>query len=181
MGNFRLIKSGLDLRVLHAEIEVDGDWDPRRGQLVPEHRDTQSIHLTRAIPVAGALYRDIRVHALTDDWRRLPSIASWLEKCCCELGGSLVQAMIARLNPGARIYPHIDSGQFYRGRDRYHLVISSPAGCWFRSGEEAVIMSEGELWWFNNALQHEVINLSPDRPRLHLIFDVSRGREDAAR
>jgi hypothetical protein len=40
-----------------------------------------------------------------------------------------------------------------------------------RAGDERVRMKAGELWWFNNNMQHEAFNESDDS-RIHVIFDV---------
>jgi hypothetical protein len=32
-------------------------------------------------------------------------------------------------------------------------------------------MRTGEVWWFNNAIEHEVVNNSAD-DRIHLIVDI---------
>jgi hypothetical protein len=176
LNNFRLIKAGIDVQALFAEIEEEALWTTSRSKHVHEHRETISFHLTLAVPMPGVAYKNIRKHAPTVWWNRVPSITSWLEAYCRGVERPLAQAMIARLNPSGRIYPHADAGDFYRGRDRHHLVLSSPSGCQFRCGDEQIIMREGELWWFNNSLVHQVVNLSPDRSRTHLVFDLSQGR-----
>lgn len=176
LNNFRLIKGGIDVEGLFAEIEEEALWTTSRSKHVHEHRETISFHLTLAVPTPGVAYKNVRVHAPTIWWNRVPSVTSWLEAYCRGVERPLAQAMIARLNPSGRIYPHADAGDFYRGRDRYHLVLSSPSGCRFRCGDEEIVMREGELWWFNNVLVHEVTNLSPDRPRTHLVFDLSQER-----
>ncbi len=69
------------------------------------------------------------------------------------------------------MYPHRDAGDYYRVRDRYHLVLRSPLGSFLRAGDQTVLMREGELWVFNNKIRHTAWN--PARvPRIHLIFDL---------
>jgi hypothetical protein len=50
-------------------------------------------------------------------------------------------------------------------------VVSSAPGVTFRCGDEKVHMETGEVWWFQNALEHEVINNSAHE-RIHLIIDI---------
>ena len=69
------------------------------------------------------------------------------------------------------MFPHVDAGEYYRIRDRYHLVLRSALGSPLTAGEETVTMREGELWAFDNKARHEARNPSPE-PRVHLIFDV---------
>ena len=75
------------------------------------------------------------------------------------------------LLPGMRVFPHIDVGAYYRIRDRFHLVLKSPAGSPLTAERETVVMREGELWVFDNKVTHEAANRSEDL-RVHLIFDV---------
>jgi aspartyl/asparaginyl beta-hydroxylase (cupin superfamily) len=86
------------------------------------------------------------------------------------LGGTLGRAKIVNLPPGRRVLAHVDRGDYYARRDRYHLVVESD-GCRMRAGDEEVVMGRGELWWFDNKAEHEAWNETAS-PRIHLIFDV---------
>ena len=96
---------------------------------------------------------------------------SFLKALAARQGAELGRAKLVMLPAGRRVYPHIDRGEYYRVRDRYHLVIRSTAGSWLRAGDEEVTMQEGELWWFDNKAMHEAWNHG-DQDRLHLIFDM---------
>lgn len=83
---------------------------------------------------------------------------------------------IMRLDPGAQIYPHYDTGlmtDFYR---RYHIVLAGPYDCWFICGEEddeeRVEQLTGEAWWFDSHKKHAVINQS-NEPRISISIDIS--------
>jgi aspartyl/asparaginyl beta-hydroxylase (cupin superfamily) len=65
----------------------------------------------------------------------------------------------------------VDGGDYYRIRDRYHLVLVSAIGSPMACGDEEAVMREGELWWFDNKKPHEAFNRS-DEGRIHLIFDL---------
>jgi hypothetical protein len=86
-------------------------------------------------------------------------------------GERLGRVMINRLNPGGVIYPHEDTPVHAQYWDRHHIVLRSQPGSNFRCGAETVNMAAGEVWWFNNALEHEVINNSAD-DRIHMIVDI---------
>jgi len=86
----------------------------------------------------------------------------------------LGRCMINRIKPGGRIFPHADSKWHAEYWDRYHLVIQSEPGNVFRCGDEQVWMRPGELWWFQNALEHEVTNNSAE-DRIHLVMDLRFG------
>jgi len=131
---------------------------------VPEHAQTTVAHLT--LTKSGAQpYVERREYML-------PLTVGWLRRNFHEDRSWLVQAMIAPLAPNGKVLPHIDAGAFYRGRARHHLVITSASGCWFRCGDENITMHQGQLWWFDNSIEHACSNLLPNQPRTHLIFDT---------
>lgn len=86
-------------------------------------------------------------------------------------GERLGRVMINKIRPGGRIFPHADTPVHANYWDRFHYVIQASPGCNFRCGNETVQMHTGQLWWFDNSEEHEVINNSAD-DRIHLIVDV---------
>jgi len=92
-------------------------------------------------------------------------------------GERLGRVMINKLRPGGRIYPHADTPAHAEYWDRYHLVLQSGPGCNFRCGDEMVNMQTGGVYWFQNAIEHEVINNSSD-DRIHMIVDIRTYRAD---
>ena len=92
-------------------------------------------------------------------------------------GERLGRVMINKLAPGGRVFPHADTPAHADYWDRYHVVLQSGPGCNFRTGDETVHMPTGQVWWFQNALEHEVINNSAD-DRIHMIVDIRTYRAD---
>lgn len=121
-------------------------------------------------------------------WRALPEAAELIYPLMMSVRGlELGRAFISRLKPGQIIPPHSDriaeaeaAFPFRRAPavyyDRYHIVLSSSPGVVFRCGEEQVWMRQGEVYWFNNQLEHEVINNSAE-DRTHLIVDIHSQQE----
>jgi hypothetical protein len=60
---------------------------------------------------------------------------------------------------------------FARFPNRFHCVITSNSDCWFEAGGETVCMRPGELWWFNQKVEHGVRNAG-NTDRIHLLFDA---------
>ncbi|ARU23736.1 hypothetical protein RSSE_c3355 [Ralstonia solanacearum] len=83
----------------------------------------------------------------------------------------LGRCMINRLVQGGRIFRHADSPWHASYWDRYHIVLQSEPGNVFTCGDEQVWMRPGEIWWFQNAIEHEVVNNSAD-DRIHLVVDL---------
>lgn len=90
-------------------------------------------------------------------------------------GERLGRCLITRLPPGANIAPHVDSGEHAAYYDRFHIVLQSNPGVMFRTGDERVNMLTGEMWWFDNSVEHEVINDS-NEDRIHLVVDIRTSR-----
>lgn len=86
-------------------------------------------------------------------------------------GERLGRIIITKMKPGAKIDPHIDSGDHAEYYERHHLCLQNTPGSVFRCGDESVYMAPGEVWWFNNQVEHEVINNGSD-DRLTLIVDI---------
>lgn len=86
-------------------------------------------------------------------------------------GESLGRCMITRLAPGKRIYPHADMGAPAEYFERYHIALNVAPGVQFRCGDEYADMRTGDVWWFNNCIEHEVINNSSE-DRITMIVDI---------
>lgn len=86
-------------------------------------------------------------------------------------GIRLGRIMITKLACGKKIDRHADSGDHAAYFDRYHFVLQGLAGSIFHCADETVQMSTGSIWWFQNQVEHEVINNSAD-DRIHMIVDI---------
>jgi hypothetical protein len=86
-------------------------------------------------------------------------------------GERLGRAMVNKIKPGGRIFPHADTPEHVRYYSRFHLVLQSAPGVRFICGDEENYMATGEVWWFRNAEVHEVIN-NTDVDRIHLVMDA---------
>jgi hypothetical protein len=86
-------------------------------------------------------------------------------------GERLGRVMVNRIAPGGAIYPHPDTPEHCAYYSRFHLVLQSAEGVKFRAGDEWASWETGAVFWFNNALEHEVINESPV-DRIHLVMDA---------
>ena len=105
-------------------------------------------------------------------YAELPQARPLIMNTMALVGGTrLGRCFINKINPGGRIYPHEDTpvhANYYR---RFHIVLQSAPGVDFRCADETAFMDAGELWWFDNRLEHEVQNHS-DVARIHLIMDI---------
>lgn len=147
------------LRTVHpntAHGEVDDIWlrfnDIEESALEKVADDTECINYPAwwALPQARAIIFDLM--------RRVE-------------GERLGRVLVTRLAPGCKITPHTDGGAPATYYERFHIVLNAAPGCVFRAGDEVVQMAAGQVWWFDNTQEHEVINNGTD-DRIHLIVDI---------
>lgn len=102
----------------------------------------------------------------------LPQVRSLVFALMARVEGErLGRVLITSLEPGKRVDPHPDSGDHARYFERFHIVLQATPGMVFRCGDEQVQMKAGEAWWFQNQIEHEVVNNGSD-DRIHLIVDI---------
>ena len=175
MRYFKCLQTGIDPKPFLSEIDaVDSIWYEQTGRQKSASVQREAL----AIPVRGMrksaqgdrLRRDVHESRWTTGSFRMPAARRFLQSVAEAEGGSLGRAKIVSLPPGNRVYPHIDRGDYYKVRNRYHLVLQSE-GSWMRAGDEEVRMKTGELWWFDNKAEHEAMNDGAE-PRIHIIFDL---------
>ena len=180
MKNLKLVQSGIDTRPFLEEIEANPEsWygDTTRQDLITTQRDTKAIALRAHADTAAQDARVRRAKPFKYLGKPSPMAASfphacnYVEELVGSMQGTMGRAVLTNLRPQGKICPHIDDGLYWLLRDRYHLVIKSVKGSYFKVGGEEVRMQEGELWWFDPTVSHEAFNDS-DQDRIHIIVDV---------
>jgi len=87
-------------------------------------------------------------------------------------GSRLGRVVITKTEPGKKILPHKDTlGKYAEYYTRYHIVLQGLPGSLFTCGDETVQMLTGQLFWFDAAAEHSVVNNSAD-DRIHMLVDV---------
>lgn len=176
MRNFQVIATGVDtIPLLNAIMRDPALWN--QNTLRTTHPET-----------AHAQVDDIWLRfnetedptAVVDDtecvnypaWWALPQARDIIFNLMRRVEGErLGRVLVTRLAPGRKITPHVDGGAPATYYERFHVVLSASPGCLFRSGDETVQMRAGEVWWFDNTKEHEVVNNGVD-DRVHLIIDI---------
>lgn len=183
MKNFQVLATGLDMTtVMNAIVRQPELWKADtylRDYPQGPFGDTETIFL-RFPPMSVSelardkadphecVWMDGAVH-LPEARRHALTLMARVE------GERLGRVMINKLKPGGRIFPHADTPIHADYWDRYHIVIHGLPGATFRCGDETVNMPTGSVWWFQNAIEHEVVNNSAD-DRLHMIVDIRTAR-----
>ena len=176
-SRFTRVAKGIDVTPFLSELAaVPEMWlaDTSRQRKVRCQRDTENIFLRVAkkpLPPGAKNANDVHETRTTKTARRFPEALAFCRRIADLEGGELGRATLVALQPGGWVRPHVDAGEYYRVRERYHLVLQSATGSPLTCAGETVVMREGELWIFDNKSEHEARNPS-DTPRVHLIFDV---------
>lgn len=176
MKYFECMKSGLDTQPFLDEIESNDDaWAASTGRQdkIKVQREALAIPLRglRKSAIGGRERRDVHESRWTGRSALHPLACAFLTGFAEDRNSILGRAKIVCLPAGKRVYPHIDRGDYYRVRNRYHFVLRSSQGSWLKAADEEVRMKEGELWWFDNNQMHEALN-DGDQDRIHMIFDM---------
>lgn len=177
MKNFIRISEGLDVAPLLVALAVRDDlWNQNTLRTAHEgsaHGDASDIWLWFNEVDAqspGAVVNEIFVIPYTG-WFVLPQVRSLVFDLMQRVGGvQLGRTMITKLPPGGRICPHVDQGAPAEFFERHHIYLQGSNSI-FSAGEEKLKMQPGEAWWFNNRVEHDVVNMGSD-DRIVLIIDV---------
>lgn len=90
-------------------------------------------------------------------------------------GERLGRVIINKIAPGGKISPHADTPAHAEYYTRFHIVLWGKPGAVIRCDNEQLDMQTGDCFWFNNALEHEVINNSGDE-RISMVIDIRTSR-----
>ena len=177
---FLRIARNVDVGPILAELEAASDlWlaDTSRQRKVRCQRDTQNIFLRVArkpLPPGARNANDVHESRTGRHAPRFPRALAFCRRIADLQAGDLGRVTLVALQPQGWVRPHVDAGDYYRRRDRFHLVLRSPGGSPLTAGGETIVMRERELWAFDNKAEHDARNPT-DEPRVHLIFDVRPG------
>jgi Aspartyl/Asparaginyl beta-hydroxylase len=176
--NFARVAEGLDVSRLQAQVAEHQHLfvDLSRGQLKKgdvgySHRHGQIIIVRYPkIPQDADSNPDSRKQLLDDlfsvnhePWYVLTELRPFLYRLMMAVEGTHIGGIgVIKLPAGKKIDRHYDTGLATDFYNRFHLVLSGPAECWFTCGkgkdEERVAMRDGEVWWFNSKKLHSVFN-----------------------
>jgi aspartyl/asparaginyl beta-hydroxylase (cupin superfamily) len=177
MKYFKKIQTGINVEPILNEINHQTDpWGLHNGrqEKIAVQREARSISLRglRKSKIQDRKRYDVHESRFTTVACHFPQTIAFIEAFAASQNAQLGRAKLVNLPPGNRVYPHVDRGEYYKIRDRYHLILQSgDAGSLLESGGELARMHTGELWWFDNKQIHQSFNDSQIE-RLHLIFDV---------
>jgi len=169
----------------------------KSGKIQNNFKDAKSLYLIRKDGTSNVLwnqdftnknkewFKDTKsLYLIRKDGRVSPAeplfinTKKFLKQFINDFDGKLASVVFYKLKGKSGVGKHIDSGEYYEDKDRFHLVIKGRYRYTVNEvhpylGKESVIYNEGELWWFNNKKPHESWNFTREE-RIILVFDVSQ-------
>ena len=176
--NFDFVARGLDIRAAAAELaNTDAPlWDAfKTRQTFPgsPHVDTKCIPLRGASSFLDS-YKPKAKRRRTPFSMMLPATTALVNTVLNGLPVKTVGNVLAvALMPGGFIREHRDLGEYPEHFDRFHIVLTSPQGNWFKVDSEYAFPEPGDAFFFNHHAPHSVGNPSANEARVHLIVDVT--------
>jgi hypothetical protein len=147
------------------------DEDPYRQQTFDVHQETRSIRLVWTPldpwPDVEARTLDACAPFEADLQRVYLSVALRLGRPT-----ALMNAVLARLDPGRRIARHVDSAPFFARCHRVHLPLLTQPGAVLEVDGTEHHLAVGGAYEVNNRRPHAAANRGPT-PRVHLILDLA--------
>lgn len=161
----------VDVSELKKEIEKNENFwtfDKSR-QKIYEQKDTETIPLVNSRMRMGQKFCNNHEIFSTPLLNYFPSVVNFITYFIKTYQGECGRVAIVRLKPAAGVVKHIDFGEYYRLRQRFHLVVSGSYE--YHVEDEYDIFSEGDLFWFNSQKIHWSKNIGTE-DRVVLIFDI---------
>jgi len=170
MTNISIVARDLDISKIKLEIDSQPEnWliDTKRQDRLYEQTNTETINLVKAwsaTPLAD--HRDNHEYRPTKLYDRYPETMNLVNRY---FATGISRVAIVKLLPGKQVFPHIDAGEYYKRRHRYHLAISG--SYLYTVEDDRRQIHPGTLFWFNNKQVHSSYN-NTDTDRISVIFDV---------
>lgn len=178
MDNIFKLASGINIMPLVLELKrhstLWGSRDSRTAYAGSPHRDIKDIWVR-----FGAEHTSVRPHDSVwyPESALLPSAKNLALQVMSHVRGErLGGVLITKVPAGKRVHRHTDHGWHSEYYDKFALQIESHQQQAFCFDEGELIAAPGDLYWFNNQLDHWVRNDSPvDRITMIICVRLDHG------
>lgn len=175
MNNIKILRTGIDVsKVLKQLKKYSLDWscnkeynhDSLLNYGFP-HVDVGILNLkVGVVKHKDEFVGNSEISREVPEWNRHTAVRSILKKNGFP---KLERCGFLSMPVGGHVGRHIDVGDYYLSRNRYHLAIQGKY--LYTCGQEECIIQAGDLFWFDNKLEHSATNIS-DEVRITFVFDV---------
>lgn len=181
MDNIRVIKTGINVSKIVAQLEkYSGDWGSQTKV------DGAQSMLDRGFPQVSAGVLQLVMGGVENEQQYVGDTEYCIPTPAYKRHTEIVRFMkrnfhehsrcgFLSLPVGGAVGKHIDKGDYYLTRDRYHLSIVGRYK--YMVGDEEYIVEPGTLLWFNNKLEHGTENIG-DCVRVTFVFDVPHHKDN---
>ena len=165
--NIRIIKTGIDPKPFLDQMDSDHwNWVSRQKNLGGKKNPYGFLPLVWAKVPPGIDPHEHSGKEPTGLYDHYTEIHKFWKKYKIKKTG---RAAFFKLSPGNRVLEHIDKGDYYKHKDRYHLSLQGRYR--YRVGDEEMIVEPGTFFWFYNKIPHEAENVG-DVDRITFVWDV---------
>jgi len=175
MKNIRIIKTGLNVSKILKQLQAHPeDWGSQRqvdGAMSMLDRGFPEVEAGVLQLVMGGVESldqyvgDTEICIPTPACKHHTEVIGFMKRNF----GKFSRCGFLSLPVGGKVGKHIDIGDYYQTRDRYHLSIQGRYR--YYVGDEHYDVEPGTLLWFNNKLEHGTDNIG-DCVRITFVFDV---------
>ncbi|KWN69141.1 aspartyl/asparaginyl beta-hydroxylase domain-containing protein [Burkholderia ubonensis] len=183
MNNLVKIGHGIDTApLLLAIARQPGLWNRHTARTDPEggpHADVSDIWLRyndeKPYKAAGDYtgFNDAHDAVFYPEWYALPQVRPIVFGLMARVEGTrLGGILITKIPASKRVLPHADDNWHVRHYNtKLYVPLQTNPKCWNRVENEVVVMAPGDVWYFDNMKEHEVVNEGDD-DRITLIVSV---------
>ena len=171
MRNIIIIKSDLNVEPILNQINQNWrDWDwvasLQKDRIGGDKDPYGFLPLVWAKVKKGENPKDVEATEKTPLFDHFSEVHKFWKKNKIYKTG---RAAFFKLEPDGEVGRHIDDGEYYITKDRYHLSLQSRYH--YTVGDEEMIVEPGTFFWFNNKLPHSAHNIG-DVDRVSLVWDA---------
>ena len=165
--NIRIIKTGIDPKPFLDQMDSDHwNWVSKQKNLGGKKNPYGFLPLVWAKVPPGIDPHEHSGKEPTGLYDHYTEIHKFWKKYKIKKTG---RAAFFKLAPGRKVLEHIDRGDYYKNKDRYHLSLQGKYR--YRVGDEEMIVEPGTFFWFYNKVPHSAENVG-DVDRITFVWDV---------
>ena len=165
--NIRIIKTGISPKPFLDQMDSDHwNWVSRQKNLGGKKNPYGFLPLVWAKVPPGIDPHEHSGKEPTGLYDHYTEIHKFWKKYKIKKTG---RAAFFKLAPGRKVLEHIDRGDYYKNKDRYHLSLQGKYR--YRVGDEEMIVEPGTFFWFYNKIPHSAENVG-DVDRITFVWDV---------
>jgi hypothetical protein len=176
---FQLLATGIEIAPLVAQLDAHPElWDQhslrRTGEGTPHARMSDiwvRYNDIRPYQARGDLsgFNDAHVPIWYPAWYVLSALRPLVLSMAAHFQAEMIGGvLITRVPGGQSIAPHTDRGWHVDYYDKLYLSLRAPEHCYFSTKTQETSPRPGELWLFDNRVEHWVDNQS-EEDRITLI------------